>query len=161
MVVVVPKPEVPLELASDRIALLFEQDRRLDYYALWITLRFTNRNSAQNGLIEILRMAYFDHLVAQAFERAPWTAEYGREIRSLIDLANDSGLATLERSLDLVEDCPDAESVALRWRMLNQIAARDEAVQAEIFGRLDQVAERYSPALCSFLRRAASPAPSA
>jgi len=33
MVVVVPKPEVPPELATDRIALLFEQDRRMDYYA--------------------------------------------------------------------------------------------------------------------------------
>jgi ABC-type uncharacterized transport system auxiliary subunit len=32
-VVVVPKPEVPPELATDRIALLFEQDRRMDYYA--------------------------------------------------------------------------------------------------------------------------------
>lgn len=130
-------------------------DRRLDYYALWITLRFTNRNSSQDGLIETLRMAYFDHLVAQAFEDAPGASEYGREIRSLIDLANDSGLATLERSLDLVEHCPDAESVALSWRVLNQIAARDEAVQAEIFDRLDRVAERYSPALSSFLRSAA------
>jgi predicted DNA-binding ribbon-helix-helix protein len=100
-------------------------------------------------------MAYFDHLVAQAFEDAPAASEYGREIRSLIDLANDSGLATLERSLDLVGHCPDAESVALSWRVLNQIAARDEAVQAEIFDRLDRVAERYSPALSSFLRSAA------
>ena len=32
-VVVVPKPEVPPALATDRIALLFEQDRRMDYYA--------------------------------------------------------------------------------------------------------------------------------
>ena len=81
-------------------------DRRLDYYALWITLRFTNRNSAQNGLVETLRMAYFDHLVEQAFEGAPEASQYGREIRSLIDLANDSGLETLERSLDVAERCP-------------------------------------------------------
>jgi radical SAM superfamily enzyme YgiQ (UPF0313 family) len=133
-------------------------DRRLDYYALWITLRYTNRNSSPNGLIETLRMAYFDHLVARAFEDAPWTAEYGREIRSLIDLANDSGLSTLERSLDLVEDCTDAESVALRWRLLNQISARDEAVQSEIFDRLDLVAEKYSPAFHSALHRAAATA---
>jgi len=32
-VVVVPKPEVPAALATDRIALFFEQDRRMDYYA--------------------------------------------------------------------------------------------------------------------------------
>jgi radical SAM superfamily enzyme YgiQ (UPF0313 family) len=129
-------------------------DRRLDYYALWITLRFSNRNSSRDGLVETLRMAYFDHLVAQTFEREPWTTEYGRQVRSLIDLANDSGLATLERSLDLVEQCPDAESVAVRWRMLNEISARDSAVQREIFDRLDRLTERYSPALCSFLRGA-------
>jgi hypothetical protein len=116
-------------------------DRRLDYYTLWITLRFTNRNSSPNGLIETLRMAYWDHLVAQAFEDEPWIAGYGREIRSLIDLANDSALTTLERSLDLVEGCPDAESVALRWGLLNEISADDEAVQAEIFQRLDQISE--------------------
>lgn len=57
-------------------------DRRLDYYALWITVRFTKRNSSSNGLVETLRKAYFDHLVARAFENAPWTAEYGHEIRA-------------------------------------------------------------------------------
>lgn len=133
-------------------------DRRLDYYALWITLRFTNRNSSANGLVETLRQAYFDHLVARAFEDAPWTAEYGREIRSLIDLANDSGLTTLEQSLDLAEHCPDAQSVALRWRLLNQISARDDAIQAEVIRRLDLVAENYSPTLHSALRRAAAAA---
>jgi radical SAM superfamily enzyme YgiQ (UPF0313 family) len=130
-------------------------DRRLDYYALWITLRFTNRNSSPDGLVETLRMAYFDHLVAQTFEREPWTDDYGREVRALIDLANDSGLSTLEQSLELVEQCPDAESVAVRWRMLNEISGRDAAVQSEIFRRLDRLTERYSPALCSFLRQTA------
>ena len=130
-------------------------DRRLDYYALWITVRFSNRNSSPDGLVETLRMAYFDHLVAQTFEREPWTADYGREVRSLIDLANDSALSTLEQSLELVEQCPDAASVAVRWRVLNEIAALDAAVQREIFTRLDSLTERYSPALCSFLRRTA------
>ena len=32
-VVVVPKPELPPSLATERIALYFEQDRRMDYYA--------------------------------------------------------------------------------------------------------------------------------
>jgi ABC-type uncharacterized transport system auxiliary subunit len=32
-VVVVPKPDLPPALATDRIALMFEQDRRMDYYA--------------------------------------------------------------------------------------------------------------------------------
>ena len=130
-------------------------DRRLDYYALWITLRFSNRNSSPEGLVETLRMAYFDHLVAQTFETGSWIDEYGREVRSLIDLANDSGLSTLEQSLELVEECPDAESVAARWRVLNEIAARDAAVQMEIFTRLEFLTERYSPALCSYLRQTA------
>jgi radical SAM superfamily enzyme YgiQ (UPF0313 family) len=127
-------------------------DRRLDYYALWITLRFTNRNSHPDGLVETLRMAYFDHLVAQTFERPPWADEYGHEVRALIDLANGSALDTLERSLDVVEQCPDAESVAVRWRALNEISARDATIQREIFARLDRLTDRYSPALCSFLR---------
>jgi len=39
--------------------------------------------------------------------------------------------------------------------MLDEISARDAAVQREIFARLDQLTARYSPALCSFLRRTA------
>ena len=128
-------------------------DPRLDHYALWIALRFSQRNSAPNGLVETLRIAHFDQLVAQAFEPAPWTQEYGAELRRLIDLANQSAISTLERSLEIVEECPDASSVALAWRYLNRISAEDTAVQASIFRELDWVLERYSPSLCTAVRQ--------
>jgi anaerobic magnesium-protoporphyrin IX monomethyl ester cyclase len=128
-------------------------DPRLDHYALWIALRFSQRNSAPNGLVETLRIAHFDQLVAGAFEPAPWTQEYRAELRRLIDLANESAISTLERTLEIVEECPDADSVALAWRYLNRISDEDAAVQASIFRELDWVLERYSPALCAVVRQ--------
>ena len=128
-------------------------DPRLDHYALWITLRFSHRNSAPNGLVETLRIAHFDQLVARAFEPAPWTEEYGAELRRLIDRANESAISTLERTLEIVDECPDADSVALAWRYLNRISAEDGAVQARIFRELDWVLERYSPTLCAAIRQ--------
>jgi radical SAM superfamily enzyme YgiQ (UPF0313 family) len=128
-------------------------DPRLDHYALWITLRFSQRNSAPNGLVETLRIAHFDQVVARAFEAAPWTEEYGAELRRLIDRANESAISTLERTLEIVDECPDADSVALAWRYLNRISAEDAAVQARIFRELDWVLERYSPTLCAAIRQ--------
>jgi radical SAM superfamily enzyme YgiQ (UPF0313 family) len=128
-------------------------DPRLDHYALWITLRFSQRNSAPNGLVETLRIAHFDQVVARAFEAAPWTGEYGAELRRLIDRANESAISTLERTLEIVDECPDADSVALAWRYLNRISAEDAAVQARIFRELDWVLERYSPTLCAAIRQ--------
>ena len=128
-------------------------DPRLDHYALWITLRFSHRNSAPNGLVETLRIAHFDQLVARAFEPAAWTEEYGAELRRLINHANESAISTLERTLEIVEECPDAEGVALAWRYLNRISAEDAAVQARIFRELDWVLERYSPTLCAAMRQ--------
>jgi anaerobic magnesium-protoporphyrin IX monomethyl ester cyclase len=128
-------------------------DPRLDHYALWITLRFSQRNSAPNGLVETLRIAHFDQVVARAFEAAPWTGEYGAELRRLIDRANESAISTLERTLEIVDECPDADSVALAWRYLNRISAEDATVQARIFRELDWVLERYSPPLCAAIRQ--------
>ena len=128
-------------------------DPRLDYYALWITLRFSHRNSAPNGLVETLRIAHFDQLVARAFETAQWTEKYAAEIRRLIDRANESAISTLERTLEIVEACPDAESVALAWGHLNKIGEKDLAVQASVFRELDWILERYSPTLRAALRK--------
>ena len=128
-------------------------DPRLDHYALWITLRFSHRNSAPNGLVETLRIAHFDQLVARAFEPEPWTEEYGAKLRRLINHANESAISTLERTLEIVDECPDADSVALAWRYLDRISAEDAAAQARIFRELDWVLERYSPTLCAAIRQ--------
>jgi len=128
-------------------------DPRLDHYALWITLRFSHRNSAPNGLVETLRIAHFDQLVARAFEPEPWTEEYGAKLRRLINHANESAISTLERTLEIVDECPDADSVALAWRYLDRISAEDAAAQARMFRELDGVLERYSPTLCGAIRQ--------
>ncbi|MGA3318528.1 MAG: radical SAM protein [Candidatus Korobacteraceae bacterium] len=128
-------------------------DARLDNFALWITLRFSARNSSPNGLVERMRIAYFDHLVAQTFEPAPWVGAYGTAVRQLIDLANDSALTTLERALAIAETCPDADSIAVAWRRLNDIAADDRAIQAHIFSALDAILAQSSPTLCAAMRQ--------
>ena len=128
-------------------------DARLDNFALWITLRFSARNSSSDGLVERLRMAYFDHLVAQTFEPAPGVTEYGAAVRRLIDTANDSALTTLERALALAETCPDADCIAVKWRSLNDFAADDRAIQEDIFSELDSILGQYSPGLCAAMRQ--------
>jgi len=100
-----------------------------------------------------MRIAYFDHLVAQTFEPAPWVGAYGTAVRQLIDLANDSALTTLERALAIAETCPDADSIAVAWRRLNDIAADDRAIQAHIFSALDAILAQSSPTLCAAMRQ--------
>jgi len=91
--------------------------------------------------------------VARAFEPEPWTEEYGAKLRRLINHANESAISTLERTLEIVDECPDADSVALAWRYLDRISAEDAAAQARIFRELDWVLERYSPTLCGAIRQ--------
>jgi anaerobic magnesium-protoporphyrin IX monomethyl ester cyclase len=127
-------------------------DQRLDYYALFVTLYFSDRNSHPNGLVEQLRQAYFDCLVARRFIREPWVESYRKALRNLIDRANQSILDALELALDLVESFSDSKGVALAWPQLTLFADRENLDQEEIFSDLDQVLETYSPALCATLR---------
>jgi anaerobic magnesium-protoporphyrin IX monomethyl ester cyclase len=128
-------------------------DARLDHYALFVTLNFSARNSDPSGLIERLRLAHFDCLVAQRFERAPFANAYGGALRDLIDDANISALDTLERSLDLVEALPPGpDSVPLAWPRLGAISAAEAREQTRILEELDLVLARYSPGLRQALR---------
>lgn len=127
-------------------------DQRLDYYALFVTLHFSNRNSHPNGLVEQLRQAYFDCLVARTFNQEPWVESYRRALRSLIDRANQSILDALEQALDLVESFSDSKDVALAWPQLTLFADRENRDQEEILSDLDQVLGTYSPELCATLR---------
>jgi anaerobic magnesium-protoporphyrin IX monomethyl ester cyclase len=127
-------------------------DPRLDYYSLFVILNFSFRNSDPQGLVERLRLAYFDGLVARTFERAAGVEDYRLLLRGLVDRANETALRALEEALALVAQCPDRESVALAWPRLNAIAAREQQVQAEILAELDQVLEVHSPGLCRAFR---------
>ncbi|MGE5239036.1 MAG: B12-binding domain-containing radical SAM protein [Chloroflexota bacterium] len=127
-------------------------DPRLDYYCLFVTLNFSHRNSDPQGLVERLRLSYFDCLVAKLFRPTPDIENYETSLRALIDRTNDSALETLDKALTLVETCPDSRSVALRWPRLNAIAMEERRCVAEIASDLDQVLEAHSPALCQTFR---------
>lgn len=128
-------------------------DQRLDYYALFVTLSFSFRNSDPDGLVELLRQAYFDCLVARTFGQVALLEDYGKALRRLIDKANNTILDALEESLDLVAGLPDSEQVAIAWPVLNDIASREHRAQESILAELDQILERYSPGLCNTLRQ--------
>jgi anaerobic magnesium-protoporphyrin IX monomethyl ester cyclase len=122
-------------------------DARLDYYALFVTLTFSQRNSDPYGVVERLRLAYFDCLVAQTLDPVNWQEEYNIKLRELIDSANYSALNALEESLNLVESCDDHKCVAIAWPLLNQIAAREQKNQLDIHTRLDDTLKQFSPRL--------------
>jgi hypothetical protein len=132
-------------------------DPRLDYYALFVILNFSDRNSHPNGLVEQLRQAYFDCLVARRFEPGPQVEPYQKHLNHLIDRANRSILDALEQSLSLVENLPDRDSVALAWPHLTRIADRETQTQKEILSELDRLLESYSPSLCHALRNESAP----
>lgn len=127
-------------------------DQRLDYYALFVMLSFSDRNSHPNGLVEQLRQAYFDCMVARTFEQGPWVERYRKELTNLIDRANRSILDAIEQALILVEGLSDSKEVALAWPLLSTFADQENRVQEEILSELYQMLEIYSPGLCNALR---------
>jgi len=127
-------------------------DKRLDYYALFVMLYFSDRNSDPHGLVEKLRQAYFDCLVARTFEDAPWVESYQKDLSNLIDRANHSILHALEQSLDLVAHISDSNDVALAWPQLTAFANRENLDQQEILSELDKILENYSPWLLNAFR---------
>lgn len=122
-------------------------DPRLNYYSLFVILKFSFRNSDPQGLVERLRLAHFDGVVARSLEKVPWADDYLRSLHDLIDTANEGALDLLKKALLLVEGCSDAESVALSWPSLNILAARERRSEVGILSELNKVVERYSPRL--------------
>ena len=110
-------------------------------------MNFSFRNSDPQGLVERLRLAYFDGVVARSLEKVPWANEYLGSLHDLIDTANEAALDLLKKALLLVEGCPDAESVALSWPSLNILAARGPRSEPGILAELNKVVQRYSPRL--------------
>lgn len=127
-------------------------DQRLDYYALFVMLNFSERNSSPNGLVEKLRQAYFDCLVARTFGQEPRITFYQEILRNLIAKANCSILDALEQSLYLVESLSGGNDVALAWPRLTTFAEQESLTQKEILYELDQILGIYSPWLRNALR---------
>lgn len=133
-------------------------DKRLDYYSLFVMLNFSDRNSNPNGLVEKLRQAYFDCIVAGFFDRDQYIDCYQQGLKNLIDKANRGILDALEKSINLVKSLSDSEAVALAWPQLNTFAHQEHLIQEEILSELDLLLEKYSPDLCNAFRKEEVPA---
>jgi len=131
-------------------------DSRLDYYALFVTLTFSQRNSDPDGLVERLRLAYFDCLVAEKLDRENWRDQYRAQLREIIDSANSSALDALDEALDLVERCEDQRAVAISWPELNRIAARERENQRDLHVKLQETLKEFSPRLHAAFQTAAA-----
>jgi radical SAM superfamily enzyme YgiQ (UPF0313 family) len=129
-------------------------DKRLDYYFLFVILNFSHRNSDPAGLVERLRQAFFDAVVASAFGLDAGDGGYAAALREVCDRANGGALDILEQALDLVSGYPDAETLALRWDLLADLGIRqqqaDEAIVRDLFAVLDA----HNPALAAAFREA-------
>ncbi len=127
-------------------------DKRLDYYALFVMLNFSERNSHPNGLVEKLRQTYFDCMVANFFYRDNYI-EYKEKLTCIINKANRSIIDALEKSICLVENLSNSHEVALAWPKLNIFSKNEYKDQKEITFELYLLLERYNPDLYNFFLR--------
>ena len=91
-VVVVTKPEMPPALATDRIALFFEQDRRIDYYA----------DAKWSGKLDDVVQ---EVLISRAQQRLPMTV-VGTQSRALGDYRLSVKITNLEPVYKAAADAP-------------------------------------------------------
>lgn len=123
-------------------------DPRLEYLALLVTLVFSARNSDPDGLVEVLRGAYFGALVTERLEASRRAAAARRRIGVLVREANRSALGLLDALLDEVEALPDARAVALAWPRLRARAAAEEARWRDLRARaVAEIARADHPAV--------------
>jgi hypothetical protein len=123
-------------------------DPRADQLAVFLTLYFSFRNSSPRGLVERLRAAAFDHVLARRFESGDWIADYGEALAGLIDRANAAALDGLDALVARVAPLPSTpESVAGIWFELMAMMGPEHQAEAAINADLKRVLARYSPAL--------------
>lgn len=123
-------------------------DPRIDQLAVFLTLHFSFRNSSPRGLVERLRAAAFDRVLASRFEHGAWIADYGDAISGLIDRSNAVALNTLEHLVERVAQLPAApQSVPSIWFELTKLMQPEHRAEAAINADLKRTLFRYSPAL--------------
>jgi radical SAM superfamily enzyme YgiQ (UPF0313 family) len=123
-------------------------DPRVDQLALFLTLHFSFRNSSPRGLVERLRAASFDYVLARHFDGRDWLGDYGEALVELIDRANAAALDAIDALVARVIAMPAApESVAGIWFELTAMMAREHQAEAAINVDLKRMLARYSPAL--------------
>ncbi len=123
-------------------------DPRVDQLALFLTLHFSFRNSSPRGLVERLRAATFDCVLARRFDGGDWVADYGEALAGLIDQANAAALDALDALVARIAPLPAVpESVAGIWFHLTEMMGPEHQAEAAINADLKRVLARYSPAL--------------
>lgn len=123
-------------------------DPRVDQLALFLTLHFSFRNSSPRGLVERLRAASFDYVLARHFEGGDLVGDYGEALVGLIDRANAAALDAIDALVARVARMPAVpESVAGIWFELMAMMGSEHQAEAAINADLKRVLARYSPAL--------------
>lgn len=121
-------------------------DPRLDWYALYAAKVFRFRNFDRLGLVERLRLAQFDRVLAQTFEAASYVDEYEGALRELTARMNAVALDALEDGLHFVA-ARDVDSLVADWSLLGYFADREWQAETEIQHALDRVLAIYNPEL--------------
>ncbi|MGE5533650.1 MAG: B12-binding domain-containing radical SAM protein [Bacillota bacterium] len=118
-------------------------DPRLDWYSLYIAMTFRFRNFDRLGLVERLRTARFDQLLAQAFEPSSKNKNYKMALRKITARANAVALDYLERALSFVES-RDVKTLLADWSLLSNLADPQWSAEVEIQQDLDRILREYN-----------------
>jgi hypothetical protein len=114
-------------------------DTRLEYFSLFTTLVFSDRNSSPDGFVERFRQAYFLGLLAERFNPSDAASRYLADVCTLIRNGNRSALTLLRETLAIVEAQPDAKGVALIWPQLRAMADTQERYWAGLLAKLNRL----------------------
>jgi anaerobic magnesium-protoporphyrin IX monomethyl ester cyclase len=119
-------------------------DPRLDWFALFAAQVFRFRNFDLLGLVERLRFAKFDQVLAQTF--GDRTEEYSAELQAITSRANALALDTLTGGLEFVSS-RDEEEIPVDWSLLGYLADQEWREEIALQYELDRVLARHSPEL--------------
>jgi len=122
------------------------RDPRLDWYALFVLYTFRDRNFDHAGLVERLRLACFDAVLAKVFDAYTEADAYEKQLAALTARANASAFATLEAGLRFIADRRE-DGILADWPLLEYITRREWAQETEIQRELDHVVAVHNPDL--------------
>ncbi len=109
-----------------------------------MTFRF--RNFDRLGLVERLRLAKFDQLLARDSEPEKMVSAYGKMLRTLTSLCSAVALDHLEKALQFVE-VRSVREILNDWTLLGALARSHLDQEIQIQEELDRVLATYNPVL--------------
>ena len=118
------------------------RDPRLDWYALHVGLSYNSRNADRRGLLERLRSARTDALIARLFGLDPCADAYAAEVTELIAQGNAVVLSALNEALDFIE-AREPQAILADWRFLSALTARAREADQCLHEALDGVLWRH------------------